>query len=114
MNSLKPKAVENLLRKAAESLKGNSRRTFMAQTIETYGSGGQNWAEENLRWNRGTIRKGQQELNSGIPADESFSSRGRKKAEEHFPNLLADIKAIIEPKDQYSYGAAKLIPVFFS
>jgi hypothetical protein len=92
--------VENLLRKAAESLKGNSRRTFMAQTIEAYGPGGQNWADENLRWNRGTIRKGQQELNSGIPADESFSSRGRKKAEEHFPNLLADIKAIVEPKCQ--------------
>jgi len=100
VNSLKPKAVENLLRKAAESLKGNSRRTFMAQTIEAYGPGGQNWADENLRWNRGTIRKGQQELNSGIPADESFSSRGRKKAEEHFPNLLADIKAIVEPKCQ--------------
>ena len=48
VNSLKPKAVENLLRKATESLKGNSRRTFMAQSIEAYGPGGQNWAEENL------------------------------------------------------------------
>jgi len=72
----------------------------MAQTVEAYGPGGQNRAEENLRWNRGTIRKGQQELNSGIPADESFSSRGRKKAEGHFPNLLADIKDIVEPKCQ--------------
>ncbi|MBT6501730.1 MAG: ISAzo13 family transposase [Deltaproteobacteria bacterium] len=100
MSSLKPKAVEDLLRKAGRSLKGNSRRTFMAQTVETYGPGGQNWAERNLRWNRGTIRKGQQELNSGIPAYESFSNRGRKKAEEHFPNLLADIKDIVEPKCQ--------------
>ena len=56
--------------------------------------------EKNLQWNRGTIRKGQHELNSGIPAYESFSSRGRKKAEEHFPNLLADIEDIVEPKCQ--------------
>lgn len=72
----------------------------MAQTIEAYGPGGHNWAEENLHWNRGTIRKGQQELNSGIPANERFSSRGRKKAEEHLSNLLVDIKAIVEPKCQ--------------
>jgi hypothetical protein len=98
--SLKSKAVEDLLRKAGKSLKGNSRRTFMAQTVETYGPGGQNWAERNLRWNRGTIRKGKQELNSGIPVDDRFSSRGRKNAEEHFPNLLADIKDIVEPKCQ--------------
>lgn len=88
------------MRKAAKALKGNSRRTFMAQTIEAYGPGGHHWAEENLQWNRGTIRKGQHELSSGIPALENFSSRGRKKAEEHFPNLLADIKAIVEPKCQ--------------
>lgn len=88
------------MRKAADSLKGNSRRTFMAQTIEAYGHGGQIWAEKHLQWNRGTIRKGQQELNSGIPAAENFSSRGRKKAEDHFPNLLTDIKAIVEPQCQ--------------
>ncbi len=58
MNSLKPKAVENLLRRAADSLKGSSKRIFIAQTIEAYGRGGQSWAEERLLWNRGTIRKG--------------------------------------------------------
>ena len=92
--------MESLLRKAAEALKGNARRTFMAQTIEACGPGGQRWAEENLQWNRGTIRKGQQELSSGIPVVEGFSNRGRRKAEEHLPNLLADIKAIVEPKCQ--------------
>lgn len=92
--------MEDLLKKSAQLLKGNSRRTFMAQTTQAYGSGGQNWAEKNLHWNRVTIRKGQQELNSGVPAYEKFSTRGRKKAEEHFPNLLKDIKAIVEPKCQ--------------
>ncbi len=100
MNTLKPKAAEDLLRKSAEALKGNSRRTFMAQTIEAYGPGGQHWAEKNLKWNRGTIRKGLLELSSGIPAIEKLSSRGRKKAEKHFPNLFADIKDIVEPKCQ--------------
>ncbi len=99
-NSLKPKVTESLLKKAAEALKGNARRTFMAQTIEAYGLGGQRWAEENLQWNRGTIRKGQKELSSGIPAVEGFSDRGRKKAEGHLPDLLIDIKDIVEPKCQ--------------
>lgn len=72
----------------------------MAQTIKDYGTGGQRWAEEKLQWNRGTIRKGQQELSSGIPAVEDFSNRGRRKVEEHLPNLLTDIKAIVEPKCQ--------------
>ncbi len=76
---LKPKDIENLFRKAADSLKGNLKRIFMAQTTEAYGYGGQSWAEENLRWNRGLIRKGRQELSSGVPAEGKISNRGRKK-----------------------------------
>jgi len=99
MNSLKPKAVENLLRKAADSLKGSSKRIFIAQTIEAYGHGGQSWAEERLLWNRGTIRKGKKELATSTIEDK-FSARGRKKSEEVFPDLLDDIKKIVEPEYQ--------------
>jgi len=94
------KAMEALLRKAADSLKGNARRTFMAQTIEAFGPGAQRWAENTLLWNRGTIRKGQLELSSGIPFVEGFSARGRRKVEAHFPNLLDDIRDIVDPKCQ--------------
>ena len=50
------------MRKAADALKGNSKRIFIAQAIEAYGHGGQSWAEEHLLWNRGTIRKGKKEI----------------------------------------------------
>jgi len=93
-------AFESTLRFAATELKGNARRIFMAKSVDACGYGGQRWAQERLQWNRGTIRKGQRELHSDETAVEEFSKRGRKKAEEHLPSLLSDIKAIAAPVSQ--------------
>ena len=38
---------------------------FMAETVEQLGPGGASAVEDKLGWNRGTIRKGQQELETG-------------------------------------------------
>ena len=84
----------------AKKLKGNERRTFMAQVVKLLGKGGQRGAERELNWNRGTIRKGTHELESGIACEDAFSARGRKRAEEHLPNLLEDIKAIADEQSQ--------------
>ena len=83
----------------ANRLKGSVRRIFMAETVDLLGSGGANIAEEKLGWNRGTIRKGQYELETQ-PIEDNFSARGRHKSEEHFPHLLDDIKKIAEPECQ--------------
>lgn len=91
--------IVDALKCATDNLKGGVRRTFMAKTVNAFGEGGQRWAERELGWNRGTIRKGQQELEEG-PVTDDFSARGRKKAEEHLPNLLNDIEAIVEPTSQ--------------
>ena len=91
--------IVDALKYANDNLKGSVRRTFMAKTVNAFGEGGQRWAERELGWNRGTIRKGQQELEEG-PVTDHFSARGRKKAEEHWPNLLNDIEAIVEPTSQ--------------
>ena len=87
------------LKYAADSLKGSPRRIFMAQVVKALGPGGQRRAECELGWNRGTIRKGQRELEDG-PVTDNYSARGRKKAEEHLPHLLEDIRAIVEPGSQ--------------
>jgi hypothetical protein len=87
------------LQYAAASLKGSTRRIFKAKVVRAFGPGGQRWAEREMGWNRGTIRKGQQELEDGPIAD-SFSARGRKKAEAHLSHLLEDIEAIVEPVSQ--------------
>ncbi len=75
-------------------LKGSVRRIFMAETVQQLGPGGASIAEEKLGWNRGTIRKGQYELETD-PIEDNFSARGRNKSEELFPYLLDDIKKLL-------------------
>jgi transposase len=93
-------ALKALFRDIANKLKGHERRTFMARVVKLLGKGGQRRAERELNWNRGTIRKGMHELGSGIACEDAFSARGRKRAEEHLPNLLEDIKAIADEQSQ--------------
>ena len=92
--------LKTFFTEAASKLKGYARRFFQAQVVKLLGKGGQRRAEKELEWNRGTIRKGMHELESGIRCEDAFSARGRKPAEEHLPNLLEDIKAIMDAQSQ--------------
>lgn len=85
-----------LLVNTAEKFEGGERRIFMAEVVNALGPGGQCEAERELGWNRGTIRKGLQELETGIIID-NRSATGRKKSEEHLPDLIKDIKSIVDP-----------------
>ena len=80
----------------AKVLKGSERRLFMARVVKMLGRGGQVYAEAEMNWNRRTVRKGCKELDSGIVNKDNFKARGRKRAEEHLPNLLVDIKEIVD------------------
>ena len=62
--------------------------------------GGQRCAQRELGWDRTTIRKGGHELESGVACLDAFCLRGRKKAEERLPNLLNDIRAIVDSQSQ--------------
>ena len=84
----------------AKTLKGSARRVFMARTVKELGPGGQRRAERELGWSRVLIRKGTRELESGIPYKDNFSARGRKRAEDHLPNLLIDVKSIVDGQSQ--------------
>ena len=72
----------------------------MAGTVKAIGYGGQQFAEKYLGWNRNTIRKGRKEIDNGADIADLYQRCGRKKAEYHHPNLLVDIKAIVEPTAQ--------------
>jgi len=89
--------IKSLLKSAAAKLKGSARRRFLAETVRELGSGGQGLAERELGWNRGTIRKGMHELTAGVECKDAFCLRGRKGSEKHLPNLLDDIRDIVEP-----------------
>jgi hypothetical protein len=93
-------SLKKLLIETAFQLTGAAKRKFMAQTVTQLGRGGQRLAQRELGWNRDTIRKGIKELTSGITCIDNMSGKGRHKAEEHLPNLLNDIKNIVDAQSQ--------------
>ena len=92
--------IKSLLLNTAKELKGRALRMFMARTVQALGEGGQRLAERELGWNRGTIRKGMHELESGICCLDAYTARGRKRSEEHLPDLLSDLKAVVDGQSQ--------------
>lgn len=92
--------LKTLFIETAQSLKGSERRVFMARVVKMLGPGGQRRAAAELGWDRDTLRKGRHELESGFRCYDHFSGRGRHRAEERWPDLLADIKAIGDEQSQ--------------
>jgi len=92
--------IKEHLKGTAAALRGVQRRLFMARTVRLLGRAGQRRAERELGWNRVTIRKGMHELTTGIRCVDAFALRGRRRAEEHLPHLLDDIKAIVDGQCQ--------------
>ncbi len=72
----------------------------MARVAKTLGRGGPSLLSRELGWGRDTIRKGIQELASGLICYDNYSGRGRKRIEDHLPNLLADMRAIADQHSQ--------------
>ncbi len=93
-------SIKTMLIATAKALKGSARRLFMARTVKELGPGGQQRAARELGWGRMTIRKGMHELTSGVECIDAFTLRGRKRAEDHLPNLLTDIQAIVDSQSQ--------------
>lgn len=81
-------------------LKGSERRQFMGKVVNSLGRGGHSFVERVLGWDRQTVRKGQGEVLTGETIEDRFGDRGRRRAEDHLPNLLDDIQSIVEPLGQ--------------
>ena len=89
-----------LWKETAKLLKGSERRQYMAKVVRQLGYGGQVWAQRELGWNRGTLRKGEREVSSGQPIRDAFERRGRNPVEKQRPELRGRIRAIVEPETQ--------------
>src|SRR5436305_6212171 len=94
------KAEKAQLSGKAKELKGSERRIYMASIVQKLGKGGQRLAERELGWNRATTRKGMHELEHDMTYGDAFRLRGRKRSEEHLPNLMNDLKAIVDRPSQ--------------
>ncbi len=92
--------LKRLLIDTAKQLQGSARRQFMARTVKALRFGGASQVEREFGWKRKTIRKGMHEVESGIRCLDAFATRGRKLAEEHWPHLLVDIRAIVDGQSQ--------------
>ena len=92
--------VKSIIQSAFSLLKGSSRRAFMASVALQMGRGGQRLVALELGWNRGVIRKGLHELQSGTICIDAFSARGRMRYEDHLPNLEKDIREIADSNSQ--------------
>ncbi|MEZ4527320.1 MAG: hypothetical protein R2941_15485 [Desulfobacterales bacterium] len=92
--------IKTFLLETCSVLIGPEKRKFMGKVVKLSGKGGQRRAERELGWNRKTVQKGAKELESGFDCIDNFSGRGRKRSEEHLPDLLKDIKEIVEPETQ--------------
>ena len=95
-----PSDLKELFSETGKILKGYQRRLFMARTVNSLGRGGLKFAREQLNWDKNTIWKGQNELKTGIECLDAVDLRGRKSAETQLPNLLADIKEIVDSQSQ--------------
>jgi hypothetical protein len=84
----------------APSLNGSARWLFMARPVKELGPGGQRCAERARGWNRGPLRKGTHEVQSGCTCLDAFSARGRTRAAAHLPHLLLAIQAIVDSQSQ--------------
>lgn len=78
---------------------GTEETDHIGEIIERFGKGGQRLVAEQFQVSRNTIRKGQQELESGAIEDR-FHERERLRAEEKLPNLLEDIQSIVDGLSQ--------------
>jgi transposase len=81
-------------------LKGSDRRIAIAKVSKAIGKGGQRIVAKEFNVSRDTIRKGVHELESGFKIVDAYNARGRKKIEEKLPDLLKDIKDIVDCQSQ--------------
>lgn len=96
---------------AAKNLKGSVRRKFMAGIAESLGRGGLRYCERELEWDPKTMRKGRQEVESGIDFADRPTNPGRKRTEARLPTLQADLRQLL---DEQSQTAPKGYPTFQS
>ena len=76
------------------------RRLAMAEATRGLLDGKPRTAEYVFGWNRETVKIGMEELRTGITCVNDVSRRRKPKTEERYPQLMEDIRILLEPHSQ--------------
>ena len=98
-NGVLPETV-NLIGRLVESIAWPARRAAMGDVTEALLDGKVRVAETVFGWNRVAIVVGIHEHQTGITCMNDIASRVKPKTEDKHPELLAEIRAIMEPHSQ--------------
>ena len=79
---------------------GSERRIYLAQIAKQLGYGGMKLVSDYFTVDFKTLQKGMEELESGNYIIDAFEKRGRKGIEAFLPNILDDIKNIVDSESQ--------------
>jgi hypothetical protein len=94
-----PELRDLIIRTAKALPVGAPRRRYIADTLDTLRLG-QRQAQQLFGWGRDTLRKALHERRTGLTCVDAFRCRGRKPAEFHLPQLLADIRDVVQDQVQ--------------
>lgn len=83
-----------------EKMNGSDRRLYLAEIAKRLGYGGMKLVQDHFAIDYRTLQKGMDELESGSVIIDAFDKRGRKSIEAHFPNILDDIRNIVDSESQ--------------
>ena len=106
--------VKATFKDAARKLTGEKKRAFIAQVALDYYDGSARKTERALGWDRVSIQRGLDSVRTGIPYQDNYRARGRKKTEEILPNLEQDIRDLVDgdaqadPKFQTTFRYLKV------
>lgn len=106
--------VKATFKDAARKLTGEKKRAFIAQVALDYYAGSARKTERALGWDRVSIQRGLDSLRTGIPYQDNYQARGRKKTEDILRNLEQDIRDLVDgeaqadPKFQTSFRYLKV------
>jgi len=76
------------------------RRVAMAEVTQYLLDGKPRVAESVFGWSRETVKTGLEELRTGVTQVNDLSQRRKPKTEEKYPQLVEDIRVLVEPHSQ--------------
>ena len=92
--------IKATFKDAARKLTGQKKREFTAQVALDYFDGSARKTEATMGWDRRSIQRGLDSLRTGIPYQDNYQARGRKKIEEILPRLAEDIRTLVDDEAQ--------------